>query len=510
MANQEHNFVYIFKDNEGNLITMYPRTVAQQVTLVDGTTALDHINSSVHLYSSEKEFIRRPNMPSGILVLDENGMIPLDKISDSLIAIKTEFADIPDMLANGATVKEGTLVMVLDASADPSVTSGWAIYRRKPNEPNYQTLDGWTKVGNAEALDLNLDWDSIPGKPNATPAEIDAMVEDAHSHSNLDTVNSLTESNGHLAYKGMELANDADVVQIFEGDHVYDKDMDGGDFWLKSSYAQSWWDSNTVPNAGVSCESKYEDQDTMTEAPRLRTKNTVTMEKMFKGCSDLVVTQQYQTDNVQNFDSMYSGCESITTVPCMSTRNAMTAEYMFYQCSSLKYSPEMSSLENVNSVRGMYSGCNNLEYVLPFGSTENVTNMIQWFNGCSSLKKIDGEIDFSSVTEDSKVVSMFNGCIDLEEVAFVPGTLTVSLSLANTNLTKECIIDILNGLPEIEGEPADRKTLVLTGIPEVLDVDDAIYNAACGNGWIIETDKGTYKPITAETPDPMEEEEGEL
>jgi hypothetical protein len=94
------------------------------------------------------------------------------------------------------------------------------------------------------------------------------------------------------------------------------------------------------------------------------------------------------------------------------------------------------------------------------------------------LKKIYSPIDFSSATN---VVGMFHDCIDLEEVAFVPGTLKTSLSLENTNLSLECMIDIINGLPSVTNSP----TLTLTDIPAVGEIPESVVNTAMLKGWTI-------------------------
>jgi hypothetical protein len=174
---------------------------------------------------------------------------------------------------------------------------------------------------------------------------------------------------------------------------------------------------------------------------------------------------------------MFAGCTSLEYVPTMGTYAGEVFDQMFDGCVKLKTSPEMV-LNNAKSVNKMFNGCVSLEYVLPFGSTEKVTNFREMFAGCESLKKIYPAIDFSSATN---VVGMFNGCIDLEEVAFVPGTLKTSLSLADTNLTLESMLDIINGLPTVTNNP----TLTLTGIPAVGEIPESVTNTARLKGWTI-------------------------
>ena len=95
-------------------------------------------------------------------------------------------------------------------------------------------------------------------------------------------------------------------------------------------------------------------------------------------------------------------------------------------------------------------------------------------------------IDFTSITTDDAALNMFNECNDLEEVSFVDGTLKVSLSLADTNLSLESLLGILQGLPEVEG-----KTLTLTGIPSVGELTVDNIQLATAKGWSIVTTTAT-------------------
>ena len=475
MALEKH-FDLIFRTEDG-LMTLLPRTVAEQVYMVDGHTVADHIHSDKHLLPTERFAFDRINQAGGFLVLDANGYVPLGFIDKSMIAIQTEFADINDMLTNGATTTQGYLVWVVDASADPELKGRhtWAIYRRN-NNPDPSTLDGWTCLTAGLTLDINLSWDYLPGKPNSSSAEIDSMVADSHKHTSKNALDEISGTDEKVSYKGRSIAYDDAVIRFYDKDQ-YDGTLRVGDFWLKSSYSQQWWYDTTIENAGVSCYEKYRDFDTMVTSPKVRTHNTVDMTRMFYDDVALKEVQQYKVNSVKTFTQMFAGCTSLQYVPTMGTYNGENFDQMFDGCIKLKTSPEMA-LDNAKSVYKMFNGCTSLEYVLPFGSTANVTNFREWFSGCDSLKKIYSPIDFSSATN---VVGMFHDCIDLEEVAFVPGTLKTSLSLENTNLSLECMIDIINGLPSVINSP----TLTLTDIPAVGEIPESVVNTAMLKGWTI-------------------------
>jgi hypothetical protein len=165
--------------------------------------------------------------------------------------------------------------------------------------------------------------------------------------------------------------------------------------------------------------------------------------------------------------------------------NSFAGQYFdkqFKNCIRLENSP-MMVLDEARSVVEQFSGDVNLLHVLDFGSTAKVTNMTGWFNGCTALQVIQKAIDFTSITADSSVTNMFNGCVDLEKVSFKPGTLKVSLSLANTNLTPTSLENILEGLPEISTE----KSLNLSGIPALDVIDEELITSAIQKGWNIIT-----------------------
>jgi hypothetical protein len=144
------------------------------------------------------------------------------------------------MLAS-TDVEAGQLVWVNDASDDTTVTSGWAIYRKKVGVGiDYTQLAGWTKVSEAEQLDVVVTWDSIQGKPSSTPAQIDQAVTDDHTHANkaqLDllgfdaTTSRPTYNSNLLAYRAdvskVVVADEADAATVVatnslvEGDQVY-------------------------------------------------------------------------------------------------------------------------------------------------------------------------------------------------------------------------------------------------------------------------------------------------
>jgi hypothetical protein len=228
-------------NSAGQLEIFYPKTVAQNVFINSTTKVSDHVvDTNLHITAAERTALTNYNQANGFAKLDANGFVPTANINPSILAITTEFANIAAMLAS-TDVEAGQLVWVNDASDDTTVTSGWAIYRKKVGVGiDYTQLAGWTKVSEAEQLDVVVTWDSIQGKPTSTPAQIDQAVTDDHTHANkaqLDligfdaTTSRPTYNSNLLAYRAdvskVVVADEADAATVVatnslvEGDQVY-------------------------------------------------------------------------------------------------------------------------------------------------------------------------------------------------------------------------------------------------------------------------------------------------
>lgn len=114
-------------------------------------------------------------------------------------------ADITERDAFVPTVN--TQVYVIDATDDPTVSSGAAMYI-------YTTSDSsWHKTGEIESFDLVLDWASIQNKPTSSVSAIDQAVSASHSHSNKTVLDKIGENEGgYLTYDGQILGTNTPSV----------------------------------------------------------------------------------------------------------------------------------------------------------------------------------------------------------------------------------------------------------------------------------------------------------
>lgn len=118
-------------------------------------------------------------------------------ISDALATVGglEVVADIAERDALTPTADK--IVLVLDASADSTVSSGAATYAYRLSDTS------WTKISEAESMDVTLDWASITGKPTSSVANIDDAVTKRHTHANKTELDKVGEDgSGNLTYNG--------------------------------------------------------------------------------------------------------------------------------------------------------------------------------------------------------------------------------------------------------------------------------------------------------------------
>ncbi|WP_263147918.1 hypothetical protein [Pseudomonas sp. RIT-PI-AD] len=102
---------------------------------------------------------------------------------------------------------EAVFVIVTDATADPTVERGAAMYAWNP------ATSAWLKIAEYESMDLQLTWTMLQGGPASTPAQIDDAVSKAHSHPNKPVLDKLSESaDGRLRFGGVPIPAEWDVA----------------------------------------------------------------------------------------------------------------------------------------------------------------------------------------------------------------------------------------------------------------------------------------------------------
>lgn len=96
-----------------------------------------------------------------------------------------------------ATLDVNAMILVVDASGDPTVNSGSALYAYGASNTTVY------KLAEYESMDVVLQWASIQGGPSSTPAQIDTAVSQSHTHSNKATLDKLGEDADGLLFDGV-------------------------------------------------------------------------------------------------------------------------------------------------------------------------------------------------------------------------------------------------------------------------------------------------------------------
>lgn len=124
--------------------------------------------------------------------------VDVQDMIDTSVASQTQLEVVTDITArNALTPTRNMTVLVLNATGDATVASGAATYVYR------LSTTSWTKISEAESMDLSITWASITGKPTSAVIDIDDAVTKRHTHANLTQLNKIGEDvNGNLTYNG--------------------------------------------------------------------------------------------------------------------------------------------------------------------------------------------------------------------------------------------------------------------------------------------------------------------
>lgn len=129
-------------------------------------------------------------------------------IADAIAAIPSGGGGVQEVIyaatiadRNSKTYLSNALVLVGDATADPTVNSGSALYFF-----NFATTT-WYKIAEYESLDLSFDWNTLLNKPTSSAADIDDAVAKRHEHLNTEVLNALGKDvDNNLTFNGTPVA----------------------------------------------------------------------------------------------------------------------------------------------------------------------------------------------------------------------------------------------------------------------------------------------------------------
>lgn len=164
----------------GRSYILFPRTLAANVDMGDGSNALDRIT-----------LLERGLAGNTTSFIVEN-IAERDRITGKI---------------------PGDKCYVIDATADPTVSEGGATYIWMPAKDTEAPY--WRKLGEDESQDFVLDWDNIHNRPASSPGDIDAAVSQAHGHSNRPLLDALsTDAENRLCLNGRPVDDNRREVEF--------------------------------------------------------------------------------------------------------------------------------------------------------------------------------------------------------------------------------------------------------------------------------------------------------
>lgn len=233
------------------------------------------------------------------------------------------------------------------------------------------------------------------------------------------------------------------------------------------------------------------------------TSHVTNMSYMFGGCSSLTTLDlsNWKTSEVTDMSNMFSGCTSLTSLNLsgFDTQDVTNMNSMFNNCCKLT-SLDLSNFNtsNVKDIRSMFNYCDNLISVDITGwDTSNVTNMNYMFSfsGNGALTHVYGELDLSGLTNgfySSTYAAPLKNCVNLQTLylknIYKNCTMTNAtkwaINLNNTVVKDECLIYIINELPDLINDKKLTSTnnIILT-LPKTNILTEEQVKIATDKGW---------------------------
>jgi len=122
----------------------------------------------------------------------------INNIVNTALANFNSVEVVPNIAARDAmTLTANTVVLVVDATADPTVATGAATYVWDNANAT------WSKISEFATIDAVINWSNIVGTPTSLVADIDDAVAKRHVHSNKTQLDLIGEDvNGAFTYGG--------------------------------------------------------------------------------------------------------------------------------------------------------------------------------------------------------------------------------------------------------------------------------------------------------------------
>lgn len=141
-----------------------------------------------------------PKAIGNSLMIGDIARTIIDEALSDLNALEI-VADINERDALAASTNRNLVILVTDATGDPTVVSGAVMYAY-----NAATMT-FTKLTEYDDVDALIQWNNIQGGPTSTPAQLDLAVTLTHNHANKPTLDKISEDGEGLLFMGNPIAS---------------------------------------------------------------------------------------------------------------------------------------------------------------------------------------------------------------------------------------------------------------------------------------------------------------
>ena len=199
------------------------------------------------------------------------------------------------------------------------------------------------------------------------------------------------------------------------------------------------------------------------------------------------------TNTFTSYELLYSSTP-MTEINCDGWKNKLvTSCYgMFKDMSNVvNISLKGFLTPNVVNMAYMYSGCPKL-FSLDISSldTSKVEDMSYMYYNDVKLVRVIGDIDCSNLVNAENIVK---GCVNLRELSLVniyanstmSDNASWSIDLSDTILIDECLINIINQLPDLSSKGISNNTNIKLSLPINNTLTSDNIKVATDKGWIV-------------------------
>lgn len=207
---------------------------------------------------------------------------------------------------------------------------------------------------------------------------------------------------------------------------------------------------------------------------------------------------KWNTNNISSFNKMFSYCGV----------ESLNISGWNFGITNSKYLFEQAKIKSINMTDCNTSNITDFSYTFYYASelisvnitgcdTSNATSMSYMFNYCSKLTEIIGELDCSNLSSGllpSTYSNPFMGCRKLETLylknIYKNSTITnaskFSIYLGDTVVKDECLIYIINELPNLADKGITDNTAIKLTLPTTNTLTEEQKQVAIDKGWIVE------------------------